>query len=131
MRICLAGLLLIVPIADELIGMREFEALCQLHGVSRADLSRARGKSVKFGYGERKLVSHTLMPIRESDVWLTDAMGGETLAHYKNYYAAGGWLMRYTWLSMGASRAMLFEGNGCGWSVQERRIHSENILVVN
>lgn len=106
-------LLLALPFIDEVIGKYQFEALCKANGIESADVSKARGKKVTVEYGERSLLGGTIMPIKESNVLFKDAVSGEVLIQHKNYYAVGGWLMRYTWLSMGSSQTILFHGNGC------------------
>lgn len=104
---------LCLPFADEVIGKYQFESLCKANGIESADVSKASGKKVKVEYGERRPLVGTIMPIKEGDVLFKDADSGEVLIKHKNYYALGGWLMRYTWLSMGSSQTMLFHGNGC------------------
>lgn len=101
------------PFVDEVIGKEQFESLCKTHGIESADVSRARGKKVTVEYGERKPLSGTILPIKESDVLFRDADSGEILIRHKNYYADGGWLMRYTWISMGSSHPMFFGGSTC------------------
>lgn len=105
--------LLSLPFVDELIGKLQYDALCKANGVESADVSRARGKKVKVKYGERTAVKGTIVPIKESDMFFRDADSGEILIKAKNYYAEGGWVMRYTWLSLGSSRPMLFGGSTC------------------
>lgn len=105
--------LLSAPFLDEAIGMRQYDALCKRNGIEAADVSAARGKKVKVEYGARSPVSGTMVPIQESDETFRDAVSGEALIRTKNYYADGGWLMRYTWFSMGGSGPMLFGGSTC------------------
>lgn len=108
-----------LPFVDEVIGKRQFETLCRTNGIESADVSKARGKKVKAEFEERMLLEGTILPIREATVLLRDADSGEVLIRHKNYYADGGWLMRYTWLSMGSNHPMLF-GGFC-----DRRIEQE------
>lgn len=110
--VCLTLLLLAAPFVDEVIGKYQFEALCKANGIESADVSKARGKRVKVNYGDRHPVSGTIMPIMETNVLFLDADSDEVFIHHKNYYAMGGWLMRYTPLSMGSKHPMLFVG-GC------------------
>lgn len=95
-------------LADEIVGKYQLERLCKVNGIERADFSRAVGKRVKAEYGENKFVLGTIMPIKEREVQFRDIESGLAVARYKSYYAMGGWLMRYTPLSMGSSRPMLF-----------------------
>lgn len=123
--------LLASPFVDEVIGKYQFEALCKANGIESADVSRARGKRVKVQYGERRLVGGTIMPIKVSDVLFWDADGGEVLIQHKNYYAMGGWLMRYTPVSMGSHHPMLFDGNGCGFKRRDQIFTASQISEVN
>lgn len=123
--------LLSLPFVDEVIGKYQFEALCKANGIESADVSKARGKRVKVEYGERKFVEGTIMPIQMDDVFFRNADSGEVLIRYKDYYALGGWLMRYTWLSMGSQHSMLFPGNGCGFSQRDQIFKTNQILQIN
>lgn len=122
--------LLASPFVDEVIGKHQFEELCKANGIEGADVSKAKGKRVRGEYGERRLVSGTIMPIEESDVLFRDADSNELLIQYKNYYAHGGWLMRYTPLSMGSPHSMLFPGNGCGFIQRDRIFMSNQISQI-
>ena len=117
-------LLIALPFVDEVVGKYQFESLCTANGIESADVTKAKGKKVKVEYGERQLVHGTILPIKESDAFLKNADSGEVLIRYKNYYASGGWLMRYTWISLGTSQPMIF-GGFC-----DRRIEQE-ILRIN
>lgn len=120
---------LCLPFADEVIGKYQFEALCKAKGIESADVSKARGKKVKVEYGERRLLGGTTMPIKESDVLFKDADSGEVLIHHKNYYALGGWLMRYTWLSMGSDHPMLF-GGFCDRRIEQEIFETNSITFL-
>jgi hypothetical protein len=124
-------LLCALPFVDEVIGRRQFESLCRVNGIESVDLSKARGKKVRVNYGERTALSGTALPIKESWVVFNDASTGEAVIRYKNYYAGGGLLMRYTWLSMGSDHPMLFGGNGCGFVMRDNGFRANQISVVN
>jgi len=121
--------LLTLPFVDEIIGKYQFEALCKANGNESADISRARGKRVKVEYGERRFVDGTIMPIKESDVRFKDADSGEVLIQHKNYYALGGWLMRFTSLSMGSPQPMLFGGSTCDRRVEQAIFKANSITL--
>lgn len=123
--------LLTTPFVDEVIGKYQFEALCKANGVESADVLKARGRQVKVEYGERHFVDDTIMPIKVSNVIFRDAASGEVLIQHKNYYATGGWLMRYTPLSMGSPRPMLFGGNGCGFKRRDEILATNQISQIN
>jgi len=124
--------LLAAPFVDEVIGKYQFEALCKANGIERADVSKAQGKRVRLEVGEPLPLYGTIMPgvIKE---WLyKDAERNEIVIHHKGYSASGGWLMRYTPVSMGAHHPMLFPG-GCPIDYLDRdTIFSKNsITLVN
>lgn len=118
-------------LADEIIGKYQFEELCKINGIMNADVSLARGKRVNGEHGESRFISGTIMPIEESDVTFRDVENNELLIRYKNYYAFGGWLMRYTPLSMGSSHSMLFSGNGCNPSDKQKIFDANQISQIN
>ena len=129
----LAILLVLVssPFMDEIIGKYQFETLCKSNGIEHTDLSKARGKAVRVEYVGRKVLTGTILPIQEVDVLFRDQDSGNVLIRNRNYYAEGGWLTRYTWISMGSSGPMLFPGNGCGLGAQDRLFRSAQISVLN
>lgn len=124
--------LLASPFVDELIGKYQFETLCKANGIESADVSKARGKRVKMKvkYDERRSVSGTIMPIDMEDVFLVDADTGEALIQHKNYIAKGGWLMRYTPLSMGSHHPMLFGGSTCDMRVAQEIFKANSITFL-
>lgn len=122
---------LCLPFADEVIGKYQFEALCKANGIENADVSKARGKRVKLEIGERRLLKGSIMPINVEDWLYRDANSGEILIQHKDYYALGGWLMRYTPLSMGSQHSMLFPGNGCSLVLWQRLLNAAQISVIN
>lgn len=117
--------LLSSPFVDELIGKHQFETLCKTNSIESADVSKARGKKVKVEYGKRKSIGGMIMPIHETDVLFRDADSGEVLIQHKIFDADGGWLMRYTWLSMGSRHPMLFP-SGCNDFAARKAIFSKN-----
>ena len=104
--------LLASPFVDEIIGKYQFEALCKANGIESANVSQARGKRVKLELGVSQPLKGTIMPGTVEQRVYSDADSGEVLIKHKDYYAFGGWLMRYTPLSMGSHHPMLF-GGGC------------------
>lgn len=124
-------LLLTAPFVDEVIGMYQFNALCRANGIESADLSKARGKRVIKESGERIPLGDAVLPIRASTEVIRDANNGEVLIQYNDYYAKGGWLMRYTPISMGDPTPMLFNGNGCGWELKDRVFSKNQISQIN
>jgi hypothetical protein len=125
------AVLLASPFIDEVIGKFQFESLCRANGIQSVDVSKARGKRVKAEYSERGLVGGTAMPIGVDVISVRNTDTSEVLFQYRNYYAFGGWLMRYTPLSMGSRHAMLFSGNGCGLVLKQAIFDANQITQIN
>lgn len=119
-----------LPLVDEAIGQMQFANLCRLNGIESVSISRARGKKVKVEYGARKLLKGTIVPIKESDVIFRSVDNGEPVIRHKNYYAQGGWVMRYTWIGMGSSEPMLFGGSGCDVRREQKIFQANDIVFV-
>lgn len=125
-------LLLASPFVDEVIGKYQFEALCRANGIESADVSRARGKRVKLDIGTQSPLVGTIMPGTVENKVYRAANSEEIVIQHKDYFAFGGWLMRYTPLSMGSNHPMLFSG-GCIVNYVERDaiFSKNNISLVN
>ena len=123
--------LLAAPFVDEVIGKYQFEALCKANGIERADVSKGQGRRVKLQVGVRSLLDGTVMPISVEDWTYTDINTGGVLFRHKDYYATGGWLMRYTPISMGSDHPMLFRGNGCSLVLWQQLLNAAQVTVIN
>lgn len=102
--------LLAAPFVDELIGKQQFEALCKANGIESADVSKARGKRVKLEVSPRSPLKGLVMPGTSESWFYKDVTSDEVLIQHKSFSVFGGWLMRYTPLSMGSHHPMLFSG---------------------
>ena len=111
--------LLTAPFVDEVIGMYQFEALCKANGIESADVSKARGKRVRLEVGPPAQLNGTITPGKVRDWYYKDAGNNDVLIHHKSYSTPGGWLVRYTPLSMGSNHPMLFQG-GCPLDYSDR-----------
>lgn len=127
-KLAILSVLLFAPFVDEVVGMQQFERLCNRNGIESADVSNARGKRVKVEYGERKPVSGMILPTDEIDVRFRDSESGNVVIQHKNYHTSGGWLMRYTWFSMGSKQPMLFDGNCIDFKAR-KEIFFENAIT--
>jgi hypothetical protein len=88
------ALLLPLPVADELIGIQQFEALCREGAVLTIDAQRIKGRSIRLVVDPKlKRVPGTLIQIRYSRYSYRDASTNEELATYNLYNASGGWLV--------------------------------------
>jgi len=96
-------------VVDEIIGKYQFEALClKENGIESVDVSKARGKRVKFEVGEPRLLKWKMVPMDERDWLYKDADTSEILIHLKKYGADGGWLVKYNPMCWGCSGPMLY-----------------------
>jgi hypothetical protein len=120
-----------MPLIDEIIGKRQFEALCKANGIESADVSTARGKRVKLEVREPRLLKGTMVPIEERDRFYKDVDTDEVLIHHKSYFSPGGWLKRYPFY-FGVSKPMLFSAS-CGNSIFARDVifSGHDILLIN
>lgn len=118
-------------VADEIIGMHQFEALCKENGIESADLSKATAKRVRGKSSERFFLHDSILPTKVSNELILDASTNEVLAEYKDYFSSGGWLVRNTPIRMGSSEPMLFHGNGCGFQLKDRIFLDYRIVQIN
>jgi len=108
-HLMLFSMLLIVPVADDIVGGFQFRALCRQGYPPVYDEAKARDKTVKLKevpvrilnqkpYLDipRKYIDYTIIPIREDSWEYVDHITGETLLSWKEYHAKGGWLSRVT-----------------------------------
>lgn len=118
--------------ADEIIGKHQFEKLCETNGVQSVNFSAAPGDRVKIhdSFKNWRKVSGTILPMDETDTTIMKADSNEVLAQYKNYRADGGWVMRYSALSMGAHGPLLFDGSTCDWSATDAALRIRKIQWV-
>lgn len=88
------AVLLPLPVADELIGARQFEALCREGAVLKIDAEKIRGKRVKTDITSFGKVAGTAIPVMYSRLLYRDEITNEVLGGYTTYSAKGGWLIR-------------------------------------
>ena len=75
MGVVLLVVLLVLPLADELVGKQQFEKLCNANGIEGANISEAKGRRVKVGYGERRPVEEgTVLSVLQSEVAYRDSV---------------------------------------------------------
>jgi hypothetical protein len=124
--------LLASPFVDEVIGKYQFEALCKANGIESADVSKARGKRVKLEVGTSHPLNGAIMPGTVEDWFYKNADSNEIVIQHMSYFAFGGWLMRYTPVSMGSHHPMLFPG-GCTKNYLDMNLifSKNNITLVN
>ncbi len=87
--------LLVLPLVDELIGMQQFDALCEGGATLKIDADAAKGKTVRLVInpsneilpGQMLVTYHTHMSFR-------DVGTNQEIASFSTYVVKGGWLIR-------------------------------------
>ena len=98
------GALLVLPVADEIIGGFQFRALCRENAVLRIDAEKIKGKTIRVipepteGSRDAEGVAIRIYYYRLS---YRDTETGEELASYSTYTARSGWLVRLFGTSSG------------------------------
>lgn len=91
----IAGMLIALPLTDEVIGGFQLRALCKKNAVFKVDAERIRGKTVRsVADPSNKDVKGTPIRIYYSHLSYRDVETNEELASYTRYVAEGGWLIR-------------------------------------
>jgi hypothetical protein len=106
----LVGVLLPLPLIDELMGKPQFEQLCKDNSTIQIDRATAVGKTVYLAKTvdveiKGKWVRIVLKPWR-----FVDATTAETVVSYNTLLAEGGWLIRHLGISEGGV-PMTFRGS--------------------
>lgn len=92
--------LLVAPLIDELIGKRQFDALCQERAVLKIDAQRAKGARVQaLIQPSNVLLRGTAIPIRHSHISYRTVVGDSEVASYDTFAASGGWFIRLLGIS--------------------------------
>lgn len=86
------GVVFVMPVLDEMIGRRQFEALCKASPGIQVDRTTARGRTVYDARGELAEVGGMWIPVVARPVRFVDVHSGETVLHFRSYTAYGGLL---------------------------------------
>ena len=103
--------LLVAPLMDEIIGGREFAALCEANSRIRIHQDSARDRPVYEASAQFTRVGDTRLPVMSRLSEFVDADTGDTLISYREYSTQGGWLSE--WLRFSDSREPLTFVGGC------------------
>ncbi|MBC3919662.1 hypothetical protein H8L32_19455 [Undibacterium sp. CY18W] len=87
--------LLLLPIADEIIGKRQFEKMCEEQSKVVVDVVMAKGRIVQFDRSPLKYPRDTAIPITILPKRYVDVETGELVFHYNIVTASGGFLSRF------------------------------------
>jgi hypothetical protein len=122
-------ILLVAPIADEIIGGFQFRALCSEGAVVKVDEEKARGKTVKLRSDEDSYVQSSFVPIRIQNWIYEDTKNRDVVISYQVYHATGGWLIRA--LGISETTSPLTFSSYCAPSNQMSIFKKLNITKVN
>ena len=103
----------IAPVADEIIGGFQFQAICQ-EGIKLIyDVDEVRGEKLLLWVGEtRTKLKNTILLIYESPRALVDMDTDKHLIDFIEYDATGGWLSRF--IAFNSITKPYFFNGGCG-----------------
>lgn len=122
--------LLVAPVADELIGMQQFESLCKKYAVQQIDEQHAMNRRVVYvRRTQDRFADGTALRIRIDPIVFRDAETDRILVSYHTLHATGGWLIRM--LGISETNAPILFGSGCAPKDQDAFKKKFNITVIN
>jgi hypothetical protein len=126
----LIPVLLVLPMADELIGMWQFDSLCKRYAVQVIDEKNAMNRRVLYQRRTKdQFVEGTALEIRIDPKVYVDAETKRVLVAYNTLHAKGGWLIRT--LGISETDAPLLFSSGCAPKDQDAFKTKFNITVIN
>lgn len=118
-RICLFSALMVLPVADEIIGGIQFRALCEQSRQVNINKDKAMGRTItmrdaKSGYvmSNDRRIPGVALPITESKFIWRDIETNEPILSYKSLNIRGGWFIRLLGISEG-DVPLLIENTSC------------------
>lgn len=93
MSVLVFGLLLILPLIDELISMPQFETQCREKANLIIDKPSGQKRTAWFGDGERTQISIGLLNATVHRLQYVEPTSGELVYHYSTITPDGGWLV--------------------------------------
>jgi hypothetical protein len=122
--------LLVTPLADELIGAWQFNSLCKKYAVQVVDEQAALNAHVVStdGSGDRDATG-TAVRIRIRPWIYQDATTGKVVVSYHTLYANGGWLIRA--LGISETTSPLLFARSCGPANERAFVKAFHITIIN
>jgi hypothetical protein len=121
------GVLLPLPLVDELIGKQQFESLCKKYAIDEEHAPNARVVSV--GGHSDWYAADTAVRIRIQPWIYQDTTTQKVVVSYHTLHAKGGWLIRA--LGISETRSSLLFSLSCAPSNERAFIKTFNITVTN
>jgi hypothetical protein len=95
-------LLLVLPVADEIVGGFQFRALCEKNAVFRLGVEKPEGRITRFSADPaNEVVPNTAIKIYVSGIAYTDVQSGQLVVKFHRYAAEGGIFIRTLGISQG------------------------------
>jgi hypothetical protein len=133
LRMSVAALVFLVlvtaPVADELIGWRQFESLCRKYANQVIEPNAKNRQVVYVPRGNDQYASGTAVRIRIDPVVYKDAETNQVLVSYHSLHAQGGWLIRAMGIS--ETNAPILFNSGCAPTNEDAFKSKLNITVIN
>ena len=122
--------LLLLPVADEVVGKVQFESLCKKYAVQVVDESHAMNRRVVYERrGTDQFAEGTAVEIRIDPIIYRDAETNQVLVSYHTLHAKGGLLIRT--LGISETNSPLLFRRGCAPQDQDAFKKKFNITVIN
>jgi len=129
MRLVLFPLILLAPVADDIIGGFQFRSLCKAEAVATYDEAKVRGRTVHLKSAEVSHYANTILPTHKQIWRYADHITNEELLSYVDIHSDGGWLSR--WISFSSViHPYTFDGN-CSPDNHSALVYKLNIKKVN
>lgn len=101
-------LMLVLPLADEIVGAYQFKALCRENAVLKIDAERIKGKTVRLVINpSNETVPGTALRILHTRYSFFDPTSNAVLGKFDAYGVKGGWLIRSLGISNSNSPIVL------------------------
>lgn len=108
-------LMLLLPLADEIVGAFQFNALCKANAVLKIDAEKAKGNTVRSIITPAKsdeVIRGTALTIYYSHFSFVDVSSEEKLAEFDRYAAKGGWFVHALGIS-NSNSPIFIQPAGC------------------
>ena len=128
--LALFPIVLVAPLADELVGKQQFESLCKKYAVQEIDEQHAMNRRVVSELRrEDRFAEGTAVEIRIDPHVYRDAETNQVLVSYHTLHAKGGWFIRT--LGISETNSPLLFRRGCAPKDQDAFKKTFNITVMN
>ena len=121
--------LLMAPLADEFIGMKQFHGLCRQYALDNIDRAGAQNANVISVDGRVRTLPNTAVRIDVQSWAYQNVATGKVVVSYNTLTAQGGWLIRA--MGMSETNAPLIFNGSCAPIEYRKFIDTFNIKILN